>query len=99
MKQRNYIESISQSWSFDGFLGNLREGIFNLDLYNKLYSALKEIQIEDDEPIEPNLIQVLWFIPIFMYRQKEYFPDIPANEYDILRENIEEELARIFKYP
>jgi hypothetical protein len=99
MKQQKYIDSLDKAWGFEGFLGSLREGKFDKNLYDELYRSLKEIDIDVHEPIERELIQLLWFIPIFMYRQKEYFPNVPSKEYDALRENLEEELARILIYP
>jgi len=99
MKQKEYIKLLDKAWGFDGFLGNLREGKFDKNLYDQLHRSLKEICIDEDEPMERELIQLLWFIPIFMYRQKEYFPNVPSEEFDEMRENLEEELARIFIYP
>ncbi|SDF68359.1 hypothetical protein SAMN05216464_12439 [Mucilaginibacter pineti] len=99
MKQQEYIEALDKAWGFNGFLGTLRDGKFDKKLYDELYHTLKEIDIQDDEQIVRELIQLLWFIPIFMYRQKEYIPDVPSKEYDALRENLEEELARILIYP
>lgn len=99
MQQQKYIEELDKAWSFDGFLGSIKDGRFDRALYQELYDSLLKIRIEDDEPIERELIQLLWFIPVFMYRFKEYFPEIPSKEYDALREGLEEQLARIFNYP
>ena len=99
MNQKDYIEAIGKSWDIDGFLGQLKEGVFDRGLYNELYKSLLMIDIKDDEEIQRGLIQVLWFVPIFMYRFKEYTQNISSREYDGLRENIEEQLARIFGYP
>jgi len=99
MGQREYIEAIGKTWDSDGFLGQLKIGVFDRALYNELYTALLKINIRDGEEIERELIQLLWFIPIFMYRLKEYVTDITPKDFDGLREDIEEQLARIFGYP
>ncbi len=99
MGQKEYIDAIGKSWDLDGFLGQLKVGVFNRALYNELYTSLLKINILDDEEIERELIQLLWFIPIFMCRLKEYIKDIPSKDYDGLCEDIEEQLARIFGYP
>jgi len=97
-KNKQQIEEISNSWD-TGFLNQLREGAFSRELYNRLYSAIMQLDIQEHEQIDRELIRLLWFIPIFMYRMKEYFPDIPSKECDALREQLENAIERVFGYP
>ncbi|MDP9081235.1 MAG: hypothetical protein M3O71_27800 [Bacteroidota bacterium] len=99
MTQKENIELLNKSWEPGGFLDGIHEGIFDRQLFNELYQSLQAIQIDDHENIERELIKLLWFIPIFMHRFKEYVTGISSEEYDGLREDIEEQLARIFGYP
>jgi hypothetical protein len=99
MKEDEYIKELDHAWGFDGFLGKLREGEFDRKTYNDLHASLLKIDFEEHELINRELISLLWFIPICMYRQKEYFPGISSSEFDALREHLEEQLARIFRYP
>ena len=99
MSQKEYIEAIGEAWDYEGFLGCLREGVFDKSLYDKLYNSILSIKIDDEEDIDRELIQLLWFIPIFMYRFKHLFNQVPSAEYDDLREKLEDALALIFHYP
>ncbi len=90
---------IKDSWGEDGFLGKLREGIFDKDSYNILCEALERLQPVNYNYFERDFVSVVWFIPIFMNRQKEYISNFSSEEYDKLRENIEELIAGIFGYP
>lgn len=92
------INKIDESWGLDGFLGKLKEGIFDQDKYNELKAALSKLDFDNDQHIDRDIIRILWFIPIFMYRFKEHVADCPPN-YDAMREDIEECLANIFGYP
>jgi|GEM_PF-2533702 len=97
--RRLYLKEIEESWGEGGFLASLRKGVFNRALYNNLYSAILKLNYEEYETIERETIRCLWFIPVCMYRQKEYIDSISSDLYDELREQIEEAIAGIFGYP
>lgn len=90
---------VEESWDENGFLGQLRSGLFNRNAYNTLCNELLKLQRVDFDVFEKEFIRVVWFIPIFMGRQRMYIKDIPLDEYDNLRENLEELIAGILGYP
>lgn len=90
---------IKDSWGEEGFLGKLREGFFDKTSYNTLCETFLKLQSKDFDVFDKEFVSVVWFIPIFMGRQKEYINDISSVEYERLKENIEELIAGIFGYP
>jgi hypothetical protein len=96
---KEQLEIISNSWGEDGFLGKLREGIFNKEQFNELYAALRSLKFDEEEVIDRETIRLIWFIPIYMNRLKRYFPHIPSQEYDDMTGKIEDALGVIIGYP
>ncbi|RVU01316.1 hypothetical protein EOD41_04955 [Mucilaginibacter limnophilus] len=99
MKNDMYIKVIDESWGENGFLGKLRDGVFDRNLFNELYASILKLHYKEGEIIPRNVIGILWFIPTFMYRQKEYLNDTDKNAFDEMREHIEDAIAGILGYP
>lgn len=72
MAVTNLIERLETEWSLEeGFLGLLREGRFSDDGLSRLLNLLDEIKPSESEFIERRLVELLWYMPIFMGWQKE----------------------------
>jgi hypothetical protein len=95
------IEQLESKWEVDtGFFYKLRHGIFDRNLFNEFLILLKTISFEDDEMISSRIVSLLWYIPLFMEWQKERVQKtINLKEYNISKQNIENELERILGVP
>ena len=95
------IQQLENAWEIDsGFFWKLRQGTFDRQLYNDFLVLLKSISFEDEELISSRVVSLLWHIPLFMEWQKRRVQkDIPLEEYDNLKTNIENELERILGVP
>jgi len=95
------IEQLESTWEVDtGFFWKLRQGIFDRQLYDEFLILLKTISFEDDELISSRIVSLLWYIPLFMEWQKVRVEKaMSLDEYNILKQNIENELERILGVP
>ncbi|OQP52799.1 hypothetical protein A4H97_24165 [Niastella yeongjuensis] len=95
------IEQLESTWEVDtGFFYKLRQGIFDRNLNNEFLNLLKTISFEDDEMISSRVVSLLWYIPLFMEWQKERVgKTMGIEEYNMLKQNIENELERILGVP
>lgn len=90
---------VSNSWDENGFLGKLKDGIFDRTAYNTLRDALLRLKTIEYDYFEKDFVANVWFIPTFMGRQQEYIEDISSNQFNILKEELEELIADILGYP
>lgn len=95
------LDALEAAWEIDtGFLGQLRDGIFNEDLYKAFLTALQRITIAEDAHVPKRLVTLLWFIPPFMEWQSERVAQtITAGEYELKRVAVQNELERILGIP
>lgn len=56
----------------DGFLGLLRTGEFDPRGAARLLELLRSLELGDG-PVDRRLVQLLWYLPIFLQWQKERF--------------------------
>jgi hypothetical protein len=99
MNTVNDYKDIEESWDENGFMGKLRNGIFDREAYNNLRDALLKLQPFDYTYFDKYFVSLVWFIPIYIGRQKQYIGSISSIEYDALKEELEELIAGIFGYP
>lgn len=67
------IDKIDQEYDREsGFLGQLRMGVFDEVGERRLLGLLASMDLGTG-PIERRLVQLLWFMPIFIQWQKERF--------------------------
>jgi hypothetical protein len=76
----NEYKDIESSWGENGFLGKLRDGIFDREAYNELYNALLKLRPFEYNYFDKEFIRIVWFIPIYVGRQKEYIRSISSKE-------------------
>lgn len=75
------LEGLAHEWDLDdGFLGILRSGTFRPDLGDRLLSLLNSIEVDEDEPLDPEFVRLSWFIPTFMSWQFDRAVERGANE-------------------
>lgn len=65
-----------------GFLWLLRTGVFDPEGAARLLAHLAEIS-DDENPIDRRLVQVLWFMPVFLQWQKERFEGADRGAADV----------------
>ncbi|WP_188816351.1 hypothetical protein [Hymenobacter cavernae] len=97
----SYLDKLEAAWELEtGFLGRLREGIFDPVLYGDFVTTLMSIQLDEHELLSQRFVTLLWFICPFMERQTERVAEtIDVEEYALKRENIERQLERILGLP
>jgi len=93
------IKIIEESWDEEGFFYKLRYRIFDRELFNRVCTAISKLSFSETDIIERDLIRLLWFIPVFMTRQRDYVENIDQKEYDSLCEKIIDIIAGVLGYP
>ena len=66
-----WIQALEAEWSKpDGFLGRVREGVFDSLEGASFASKLDGIKLPRDAPIARRLVSLIWYIPMFLDWQK-----------------------------
>jgi hypothetical protein len=72
MDESKAIEALTAEWERPaGFLGRLREGVFDEAGYRRLQGILNSVEIADERLVQRRLVSLLWYIPTFMAWQRE----------------------------
>jgi hypothetical protein len=91
---------LESAWDLEGFLGCLRDGEFDNDLYHEFILLLRSISFDEDALIPKKVITLLWYIPLFMDWQLERIQNvISSKDYNLKKTSIENELERILGVP
>ncbi len=73
MNEKQWIQTLEAEWSKpDGFLGKVREGIFDerqADGFAKMLEGIKPQP--GNATIDRRLVALLWYVPAFLRWQKE----------------------------
>jgi hypothetical protein len=96
-----FIQGLIKAYDYDeGFLGNLKQCIFNEKLYDEFYALLLSMANSDEEVFSRDIVSMLWFIPVFMERQKEYVcRTFSRDTYFSRQEDVIDAIAGILGYP
>lgn len=96
-----YLDKLEAAWELEtGFLGRLRDGIFDPVLYGDFVTTLMRIQPDEQEVLTQRVVTLLWFICPFMERQTERVATrMDVEEYALKRATIERQLERILGLP
>lgn len=92
-------------WSYDGFLFNLRQRIFNKDKGEDLLKKLENIDISDEQHLNKRFVSLVWMIPLFLeWRLKDFKDNNILNEQEFFDKkkicrDISNEVERILGYP
>ena len=71
MNIETLISRLEDQWDIDGFLGNVRQGIFSPEDGRGFLALLNEIKLDANAQIPKRLLSLLWYIPSFLEWQKE----------------------------
>ncbi|MDR6565014.1 MULTISPECIES: hypothetical protein [unclassified Arcicella] len=73
---------ISNAWEMDGFLGLLRDRVFNVQMGEDFLHNLQSIEFDSIDCIPKDTVKILWYIPIFMeWRDIDLKYTLEENEY------------------
>ncbi|HTN96106.1 MAG TPA: hypothetical protein VL101_03945 [Nordella sp.] len=72
-RREQWIHMLEAEWSKpDGYLGRIREGIFDEQRADDFVAMLAGIRLSpSDTVIDRRLVALIWYIPIFLSFQKE----------------------------
>jgi hypothetical protein len=74
MEQYSIIAGLENEWDIQyGFLGQLRQGIYSEESFERLIKLIKELDTPNENVVNRRLVSLLWYIPIVMNWQKERF--------------------------
>jgi len=95
------LEQLNELWELDaGFFGLLRRGIFDEAEYEHALDVLKNWRNDGSDVINKDVVSGLWFIPVFMERQKEITCEkYSPKKYFAAQEEVIDALAGILGYP
>lgn len=71
MKYAKLISDLDALWDDDGFLGRLREGVFQPNEGLQFLSFLRSISLYEDENVPMRLVALLWYVPSFVGWQRD----------------------------
>ena len=75
MDNASAIAKLERLWDLDtGFLGRLRQGLFNEDDVDYVIELLDSLN-NADQVIEKRLVSLIWYIPMYMEWQTERVKD------------------------
>ena len=96
-----YLAELEASWDPDtGFLGCLRDGIFDRALFGDFVTTLMRVRVAEEALLPARFVTLLWFIPLFMEWQTERVTaTCSPEEYSLARTRIEQQLERILGFP
>jgi hypothetical protein len=96
----NVLTALDEAWDPDlGFLGRLRERVFDPALGEAYLTLLRSIEIEGQETIKAEFVRLLWFAPLFIEWQIERVVSAGGDEAqvrhvsDAIRERVMEILG------
>jgi hypothetical protein len=96
------IAALEHEWDLgQGFLGKLRQGLFDPVGLERLIRLLDRIDFGDAVEVNRRLISLLWFIPLFMEWQRErvHAPDADPQTVSDAADRVENAIERILGLP
>ncbi|MEU9744028.1 hypothetical protein AB0E12_33065 [Micromonospora chersina] len=94
------LAALDEAWDPDlGFLGRLREQVFDPTLAAAYMDLLASIEIDESENISSEFVKLLWFAPLFVEWQIERVVNAGGDEAqvrhysDAIRERVMEILG------
>lgn len=66
------VAALEDAWAPDtGVFWRLRQGIFSPDETERIISVLRSVSVESNDTVPRRLVELLWYVPIFMTWQRE----------------------------
>jgi hypothetical protein len=96
-----YLDELEAAWELEsGFLGRLREGVFDRTLYGSFVTTLMKVRVAEGDLLPPRFVTLLWFISPFMEQQAEQITmTFSLEEYRVAQARIQQQLERILGLP
>jgi hypothetical protein len=85
----------------DGFLGKLRMGIFDPTGLERLLQILRSVDANHAQMLNPKIVSLTWFIPLFMTWQRERVQEQGGSigDLDSAVDDVLKQLYRILGVP
>ncbi len=99
------IQELEKEWDeieAQGFFGQLRYGkVFNEAGYQRVMNILASVEVPQGETLDKRFIEVTWFIPAFMFWQREgwVLDGINVERLDQAISTVIEALTRVLGLP
>ncbi|MEO1483651.1 MAG: hypothetical protein AAFU77_16195 [Myxococcota bacterium] len=72
MNQSALVNVLQPEWDRpDGFFSKLRNGDFSASKGTELLELIRQLDLAEEEPLLPDLIRNLWYLPLFCGWQLE----------------------------
>lgn len=66
------IEILEEAWTLDtGVFWRLRQGIYSDEEMERVLNELRDVAVETGSSLPRRLVEVLWYVPLFMTWQRE----------------------------
>jgi hypothetical protein len=96
------IAALEHEWDLgQGFLGKLRQGLFDPVGLERLIRLLDRIDFGDAVEVNRRLISLLWFMPLFIEWQRErvHAPDTDPQTLSHAANRVENAIEKILGLP
>lgn len=100
MRLGDSIEELEKAWSDEqGFLFELRMGLFSSDKAKDFLSMIQLIEAEDVELVSRRAVSLLWYLPLFLGWQVERVDPKDHAELEKLITSVENHLSIVLGVP
>lgn len=65
------VDQLDAEWGTEGFLGQLRTGVFAQENAARFLGLLNSIDIPDESMVPKRALSLLWYLPSFLVWQRE----------------------------
>lgn len=101
MNIQEVIERMEREWDVDGFLGNVRTGIFSISDADQFLAFLRSIEIEEDALVPKRIVSLFWMLPSFLEWQKQRVREAGGRgeDYDRFATEVQNTLEKVLGVP
>ncbi|MCB2099303.1 MAG: hypothetical protein KDE22_00435 [Rhodobacterales bacterium] len=101
MDIKQITEYLEREWDVDGFLYEIRQGIFLPQKSINFVSMLNELTVSNDCLITKRFVSLIWYLPIFLIWQRERVLENGGDilKYDDFITNVHNSLEKILGVP
>ena len=104
MTEKQIVNKLEIEWAIEnGFFYEVRSRKFDLEKGKRVQELLQNIEPLQSKKINKRLVQLLWYIPLFLEYQKDTLKPVLEDknyiEYVRLVNGMQSEVERILGYP
>jgi len=100
MKLFEVIQKLENCWDCDGFLDQIRRGVFDPLEGEEFQDILRSIDIAEESMVPKRLLSLMWYLPSFLEWQKERVAENgKGEEYERFVTEIQNMLEEILGVP